>query len=358
MVNQFFPDYAIHPGEYIEEILEARDMKKHDFAERSGVSVKTISHILNGKSLFSSDFAIVFEKVLGISADILMNLCTDYQMYESRNREKEELELKCNWVRQFPQKELLDYGIIPDTKDTHEKANALLEFFNVSTPEVWDEYYNKKAVSFRKSPTYNSSLVSTATWLRMGEKLATEVECDDFNKDIFKNNLAKIRNLTIENIDIFEPKMKELCAEAGVALVFVPELKDTHISGATEWISPDKALIIMSLRYKSDDHFWFTFFHEASHILLHNKKDIFIDNNDDKYSELEDEANNLARKILINQSTYRRFIKRKRLYKDDIKRFAIENRIAPGIVVGMMQHDKRIEYSWHNDLKRKFELVN
>ncbi|MEA1911016.1 MAG: HigA family addiction module antitoxin [Spirochaetota bacterium] len=358
MANQFFPDYAIHPGEYIEEILEARDMKKHDFAERSGVSVKTISQILNKKSLFSSDLALMFEKVLGVSADILMNLSTYYQMYESRNKEKEEIELKSNWVKQFPQKELISHDIIPDTKDTHEKANALLDFFNVSTPEVWEKYYNKKAVSFRKSPTYNSSLICTATWLRIGERLASEVECDCFNKDIFKNNLDSIRDITVESPDVFEPKMKELCAKSGVALVFVPELKDTHISGATEWISSDKALIVISLRYKSDDHFWFIFFHEAAHILLHNKKDIFIDNKDDKYSELEEEANYFARKILINQTAYRNFIKRKKIDKDDIERFAFQNRIAPGILVEMMQHDQIIEYSWHNDLKRKFELAN
>jgi hypothetical protein len=40
-----------------------------------------------------------------------------------------------------------------------------------------------------------------------------------------------------------------------------------------EWgdpISPNKAMVILSFRYLSDDHFWFTFFHEIAHLLLHN----------------------------------------------------------------------------------------
>lgn len=87
-LNQFNPDYAIHPGVYIEEILEARKMKKSDFAERCGISSKTISQIINKKVLFSADAAVRFEKVLGVNADLLMNMSTSYQMFEIREGKK------------------------------------------------------------------------------------------------------------------------------------------------------------------------------------------------------------------------------------------------------------------------------
>ncbi len=183
MVNQFNPDYAIHPGEYIEEILEARDMKKQDFAKRCGVSTKYVSQIINCKSFFSSDIAVQFERVLGISAEILMNFVTNYQMFESRKRDKKLLESKESWLKKFPSKELIKYNIIPQSDDVYEKADNLLDFFNVSSPNTWNNYYAKKAVSFRESPKFKYSLESTITWLRIGEKLSESIECNKFNKD-------------------------------------------------------------------------------------------------------------------------------------------------------------------------------
>ncbi len=357
MSNQFNPDYTIHPGEYIEEILEARNMKKHDFAQRCGISVKAVSQIINCKSLFSSDLALQFERVLGVDADLLMNLLTNYQMYETRLKDREELETKENWIKKFPEKELVEYEIIPKSSHVSEKANNLLDFFNVSSPEVWEDYYSKKAVSFRESPKFNFSLESTATWLRIGEKLSESIECGKYDKDKFKSALKEIRKLTTVDPCKFSNEMVEICRKCGVAVVFVPELKKTHISGASQWISSEKALIIMSLRYKTNDHFWFTFFHEAGHILLHGKKEVFIDSNDNTYSENEIEADKFSRKMLIDENLYKVFLEKGEFYKSDIQKFAKKNNIAAGIVVGMLQHDKKIKYSWHNDLKKKLEII-
>ena len=300
MDTHFNPDYVIHPGEYLEEILESRDMKKQDLANRCGISVKAVSQILNGKSLFSSDMALQFERVLGIHADLLMNLVTSFQMFETRRKDKEALEKKENWLKQFPEKELVKYKIIPESLEVHEKADNLLDFFNVSNPDTWNDYYSKKAASFRESPKFKFSLEATTTWLRIGEKLAESIECERYSKKRFRANIREIRSLTTKEPENFSQKMIELCRDSGVALVFVPELKGTHISGAAEWLSSQKALIIMSLRYKSNDHFWFTFFHEAAHILLHSKKEVYIDSEDNEFSENEIEANNFARNALKN----------------------------------------------------------
>jgi len=186
--------------------------------------------------------------------------------------------------------------------------------------------------------------------------MASEMEAKPFDKDVFKKNLAEIRMLTLKKPYDFEPEMKELCAKSGVLLVFVPEFRKTHISGATRWLSPDKSLIIMSLRYKTNDHFWFTFFHEAAHILLHGKKDIFIDDLKGFQSKEEDEANRFSRNILIPEMEYQRFVSENSFYSEDINSFARRIQAHPGIVVGRLQHDNRIDYKWHNALKEKFVL--
>ena len=84
MLNSYEPDYAVHPGEYLEEVLEAREIKKREFAERVGLSVKAVSQIVNGKALYSSEAALRFERVLGISAAIWSNMAESYELFKAR----------------------------------------------------------------------------------------------------------------------------------------------------------------------------------------------------------------------------------------------------------------------------------
>src|SRR5262249_31499385 len=135
-------------------------------------------------------------------------------------------------------------------------------------------------------------------WIRLGEVEAQRIECQPFDRDQFKQALDEIRALTAEGPDVFVPKMQELCAAAGVAVVFTPEIKGAPVSGATQWLTPDKALIQLTLRHKSNDHFWFSFFHEAGHILKHGKKEKFVEDGAAQ-DEREKEANRFAEDFLI-----------------------------------------------------------
>jgi Zn-dependent peptidase ImmA (M78 family) len=125
------------------------------------------------------------------------------------------------------------------------------------------------------------------------------------------------------------------------------------------WLSKDKALLMLSLRHKSDDHFWFSFFHEAAHILLHGKKMLFADEVNSVDTPEEHEANRFAANLLIPARDFQRFTEKGDCKsKKAILAFAKRLGIAPGIVVGRMQHEEIIPFSWHADLKRKFEIVS
>ncbi len=352
------PDYAIHPGEYLEEVLESREIKKQELSDRLGISVKHLSQIIHKQERLTAELAVKLERTLGISANIWNNLNADYFLFYARSNEMKALKQKLKWIIDFPINELKKFGVLPSIKDKETIAEQLLQFFGVPTPEQWQQYYDLKATHFRKSPAFADNLPHIASWLRVGEIMASEMEASPFDKDAFKSNLNKIRRLTLNKPYEFEPEMKRLCAISGVILVFVPEFKKTHISGATLWLTPDKSLIIMSLRYKANDHFWFTFFHEAAHILLHGKKDTFIDDLKGFQSKEEDEANRYSRNMLIPETEYKSFVSKGSFHREDIKSFAKKIQIHPGIVVGRLQHDKRIDYKWHNDLKEKFEFIS
>jgi HTH-type transcriptional regulator/antitoxin HigA len=358
-INTYSPDYVIHPGEYLEEIIESRELKKGDLAKRCGLSDKQISQILGKHAAISSHTALAFEKALGISASVWNNLNAQYQLFQAKQAEKFKIEEHKEWMNKFPIKEMQKRKIIRETKDNSVIVNDLLTFFRVSSIDIWNDYYTKKAVNYRKSRAYSENLYATMTWLRLGEIQAEKIETRPFNTSLFKKNLSKIRTLTRENPDVFEPAMISLCAEAGAALAFVPEFKKTHLSGATEWLPKNKALIVLSLRHKSDDHFWFSFFHEAGHILLHGKKEIYIDYAKKEHDIKEKEADKFACNILIPEKEYKKFIEENKpdFYEQTITRFGEEQGIAPGIITGMLQHEGLIDYKWQNTLKRKFVFL-
>ena len=351
------PDYAVHPGEYLEEVLEAREIKKREMSERLGISVKHLSQIINKQASVTADMAIQLEKALSISANIWNNLNANYALFEARAKETQELSKHLQWTNQFPVKDLRKLGFIPKTRDRKVILESLLRFFGISSPGKWQSYYGKLSqVSFRKSGAYSDNLHHIVSWLRAGEVWAGTTETASFSKTSFKKSLQQIRQLTRKRPTEFEPLMRKLCAEAGAALVFMPEFERTHLSGVTRWLTPDKALILMSLRYKTNDHFWFTFFHEAAHILLHGKKEIFIDEAEGFDSAKENEANDFASDILIPEDAYSQFTAGKLFHPVDIKAFAKRIRVHPGIVVGRLQHDELIHYSWHNKLKERLRL--
>jgi len=358
IVNQFAPDYAVHPGEILEEILEAQGISKTEFAERSGLTPKTISWIVTGKNPVTSENAIVFERILGISAEVWNNLDAEFRLFQARQKARDSLDDAVEWSKRFPLAELVKRGVLPNTRDVKEKAAALLKFFRIKDHDAWTSLYGNMSVAFYKSAAFKSNYETVACWLRMAEIKAERIETVAYDADTFRKALSETRLLTNKRPEIFEPKMKKLCTKSGVALVFISELCDTHLSGATRWLTSNKAMIALSLRHKSDDHLWFTFFHEAGHILKHGKKDVYIDEEYGETTKQEQEANRFAAISLVPEDEYQEFVLS---YPNPTKRhvnnFARSIGIAPGIVVGRLQHDGVIKYSWLNDLKVRLKLI-
>jgi addiction module HigA family antidote len=361
ITNQFVPDYAVHPGEILEEVLEARGISQTEFAERSGLTQKTISWIITRKNRVSSENAIVFERILGISAEIWNNLDAEFDLFQARQKAMDSLDdAVVEWSQRFPLAELIRRGALPKIRDVKKQAAALLKFFRVKDLGAWTNIYDT-VYRFRRSAAFRSNYEAVVSWLRLAEIQAERIDTEVYNAAVFKKALSKIRLLTDKGPEIFEPKMKKLCAESGVSLAFVSELHGTHLSGATRWLTSDKAMIALSLRHKSNDHFWFTFYHEAGHIVKHGKKDVYVDEGNERVDVTireEQEANRFAAAFLIPESEYQEFVsEHPNLTKKTVEEFANDIGIAPGIIVGRLQHDKVIEFSWLNDLKVKFQLI-
>lgn len=350
--NAYQPDRVSLPGETLQEVLEDRQMSQADFADRTGRPRKTINEIIHGKTAITPETALQFERVLGIPASFWNNLERNYQEYLARQQETQLLEASTDWLRQIPIKDLAKLGWIQRHGAAADQVREVLRFFGIASPAQWDSVSLASQASFRHSPSFASHQGALAAWLRKGELEAQKIDCESYDRAKFRRALAEARRLTVEDPEIFVPRLIALCAAAGVAVAFVHELPKCRVHGATRWLSSDKALIQLSLRYKTNDHLWFTFFHEAGHILLHGKKETFIEVGDKNSSTEEAEANRFAADFLIPIVELERFQRSTATRSEAaVRRFAGELGIAPGIVVGRLQHDGWLPPSHLNGLK-------
>lgn len=352
----YAPDYAIHPGETLAETLDALGMSQKELAERTGRPLKTINEIIKGKAAVTAETAIQLERVTGVPASFWNNAQRNFEASLAHEAEEAALEHDLNWLKEFPVREVAKLGWIPKLKDPVDQLRAVLDYFGVAGVAEWNNLWGRPQAAFRESKAFRNNPMAVSAWLREGERQAREIETAPFAKTRFMTALKEIRSLTREDCSVFEPKMIDLCADAGVAVVFVPSVPGSRAFGATRWLTPQKAIIQLSLRGKTDDLLWFTFFHEAGHILKHGKKDFFIESDNHSQNkeiqQREKEANTFAADFLIPPRDYARFVAEDTFTHQSITAFARHLDIAPGIVLGRLQRDKYIAYTQCHPLKK------
>ena len=378
--NVPFRPGAMHPGEMVIEYLDTNGWTQRDLARRSNVTPKTISEICNGKASISPSTALSFENVLGRPAHFWLNLQRVFD--EATARAERETHARSweawarhfpvdrvkeldSWAKRFPIKEMNKFRWIDFGDSGDRAADSLLKFFGVSSPQAWQATFGASEVAYRQTRKNEVSVEAVSAWVRATELAASEIETQVFDENTLVSILPELRALTREPAENFIPQVEKLCALAGVAVVWVPELAKTGISGCARWLTEERALIALTLRYKFDDQHWFTFFHELGHVLLHRKKSKFIlDNPDSDFADqvidptmqkLEDEANLFSADLLIPPVELESFIGANEFKSDSIIEFAKSINISPGIVVGRLQRDHIIPFHAGNKLKRKFE---
>jgi len=273
----------------------------------------------------------------------------------ARGEERERLSDHLDWLKKVPVKKMVTLGWLPHRADPVATLQDVLNFFGVASVDALAHIGKERCLAFRQSVVHQVDQYALLAWIRKGEIRAQGLQCASYDEKRFRAVLDEIRKLTREPVDGYAPRMVELCASAGVALVFVPEIPGTRAWGVTHWLSPDKAVIQLSLRGKTDDHLWFTFFHEAAHILLHPKRDIFVELNGTEDSR-ERQADQFASDALIPPATWQLIVLTKPKSAAEVQTLAKRLGIAPGIIVGRLQREKLLPWTHLNALKIKLEF--
>jgi len=348
---QDYSDLAIPPGEYLLEAASEKGLTQSDLARRMGRPQQKINEIIKGSKAITPETALQLEQVLGVPAHIWTGLEADYQLIRARQRAQQHIEREATDIKRFPYAEMASHGWVEPTRKATARVRELRRFFGVASLENLADV-KSYAPAFRKRDRQQLSQEALAAWLRAGTLQAHRIDTEPYDKKVLKALLPELRRLTLKGPDQFERELHQRLAAVGVALVLLPHLSKTYTHGATFWVSSRKAVLMMSIRGRWADVFWFSLFHELAHILLHDKRQIFLEDGAHETNAKECEADEFASNTLIPKTPYRKFVSGGRFGAEAIRAFAQQIEIAPGIVTGRLQHDGHLGYTVHEFRER------
>jgi plasmid maintenance system antidote protein VapI len=352
-MSTFRPDWFSPPGSSIADILLEKRIDRIEFAGALGVKATDIDALICGDLEIDSALAHRIAATLGSTSRFWLARETSYRRELRRSKQATSVAEVDAWLQSMPVRDMIRFGWLCANAD----LSSCLDFFGVADIRQWRARYEEQIVrvAFRSSASYDTNPSAVAAWLRRGEIAAFDINCDSWNREGFHNSLQEIRSLTREKDPTrFFPTLRDICASYGVAVVVARTPAGCPASGAARFIGSQRALIQLSDRYKTDDQFWFTFFHEAAHLICHRDKVLWLEGVGAIADKTEEEANIFARNVLLSIQQQSELMTLSLTYKSTI-RFARHAGVSPGIIAGQLQHAKRAGFDRLNKAKRSLE---
>lgn len=341
---------ATPPGTTIKEQLVDREMSQKEFATRMDMSEKHISKLINGEVKLTPDVSVRLEMVLGVPAQFWNKLESIYReklvKAEAENQMDEDVEL----AKKLPYNEMAKNGWVQSTRKPQEKVVNLRKFFEVVHLGLIQKTELIPNIACRRMMMTDKGDYALISWAQKARVDARKIETGPINLTNLKTSIPQIREMTRLDPEDFVSKLSLLLADCGVAIVFLPHINGSFLHGAT-FADGHKIIVGLTVRGKDADRFWFSLFHELAHILLGH-----INKIEGTTDEEEKEADAFAKQTLIPEAQFDSFVEKNNFSKNSINDFADSINIDAGIVVGRLQKDSFINYNWHNDLKKHYEI--
>lgn len=337
---------AFHPGYYLKELVDESGLTQEDFAKRLGTTPKNLSILIRGEQSLSIDVATKLSRMLGTTIAYWLNLQQAYDEKLAEIQSEEELKKEREIFKLIDYKYFRDHFKLPDLpRRVDEQIKCVREFLSISSLTVLEE--ENLAVNFRSysEKLSRSNMINANAMVQVGINQTIKAKIQKYNKKKFEKAVSFALTQTKNHTGFF-PVIKEAFGEAGVALIALPNLKNSGINGATKRVNGKIMLMVNDRRHYADT-FWFTLFHEIGHIL---NGDLGVSLHD----ETEDEADHYAQMILIPQEQYEEFIQQHDYFDESIIcQFAETIDRDPGIVLGRLLRDRLVP---ETDMRLKNKL--
>lgn len=356
------PDYAVAPGETLRDRLDELGMSQAELARRTGLTPKHVNQVLHGQASLSSDVAQRLEYATATPARWWLRLEADYRAAQQRLAERNLVESDIAWVKSMPVRHLVKVGAIPtEPKTPTDRLDQLLRFFGVASVDAFRRIWAEPSAAFLQSRAYEIDTAAVTAWLRLGEvEVQKNAPVASFDADALRKKLPELRSATQmptrRGIQVFLAH----CRDAGLGIALVPEIPGARAYGATRWIAGrQRPLMQLSMRGKSDAALWDACFHEVGHVLLHDRRSVFIetdagDPSGTSVRQQEIEATQFADDLLIPHTHATQLSELKS--PEDALDFAESIGVGVAVVVSRLERDGLWGYSTGAHLKTRLDV--
>ncbi|HEX7662681.1 MAG TPA: HigA family addiction module antitoxin [Pseudonocardiaceae bacterium] len=351
-------NYAVAPGEYLEEWIEDQGLSQQQVADRMGCSRKQVNELVNGRAPVTADTAIRLQRVVGIPADSWMRYEAVYRADLARIKDQENLASHVDEIDSSAVTYLRSLGA---TRATKAKPGVLVsDFLTFHRCGTWESYVHLHeeastgdyALAALKDSGAAIDRTVLTTWLRAAE-LAEPFERGrgfDYDADRLRGALPHLRARAATPDSAMLRDIANMLADVGVVFMVVEPPKRFPLLGMTRWIDKRVPVIQQTGRWVKDGFVIWTLFHELGHVLNDPRGEMFLEYKTEKKraSAAEKSANTFALNVLFGAAGLKPFegLSRDREIADAARRLGI----APGLAVHQMHRRRLLDYKFGNKL--------
>ncbi len=346
---------CLTPGDLIKKKLADREWSQIDLGMILDRPQPRINEIIRGKTSITPETAVQLAAAFGDSPEEWLLAEVKHRLSAVDPEVAEGVQRRARLYELAPLNELRKRGWIRSKGNLGDVESDLLKLLGTTS---LDEAPAISAAMRMSSPNIGLT-PSQVAWCCRVQQLARLVESAPFDE----SNLGRCEN-QLRKLAAYPKEARKVAAvlsEFGIKFVVVQHLTGTKVDGAALWLSDSEPVIGMSLRYDRVDGFWFTLFHELSHIRHRDAPSVDSEHSvvDDPSlvvkPEFERRADSDASASLIPSEQLESFVRRiGPLYsKDDIVRFAHTIKLHPGVIVGQLQHRGEVGYGAYRPLLSK-----
>lgn len=354
------PNWASPPGDTIVRLMIKREIDASELADSLGLSKLDFEALIHGHRRLTQDDAVILADNLGSTPRFWLSRDKAYVVDMARLDSGNSTDPETSWLASMPASSMRKYGwVSKNTRAKDRLKREVLAFFDCSTLQEWGERYSSGigAVAFRTSLSLVSDGMATLVWLRAGERAAAKWEMPQFDRFAFETLVPNLKKLSsFKHPSVFLPRLVDACRSVGVSVATVRTPAGCRASGASWFDANGNPVILLSFRHLAEDHFWFTFFHEAAHILLHGQNHIDGEGAEPMGADNEKqefEANQFAQELLF-PAELREALRARGLSPKSILASARSAGVTAGIIVGQLENAEDIHRGRFSFLKRRY----
>ncbi len=356
----FEPNWASAPGATIIRLMDTKEIAFDEMASGLGISENQLQALIDGRARIDGKLASALSDNLGSTPRFW--LARDKTYVNELSRLAPNSGDASQWIKSLPIRSMRKYGWVDANRCEDTIKKSVLRFFGCDDLQSWNAKYSSGvgAVAFRTSFAFEANEMATLVWLRAGERQAEHMQLSDYDRQGFMDVLPRLRRLSaFKHPKTFLPRLVESCRAVGVAVTTARAPEGCRASGASWVLTSQHPIIHLSFRHLSEDHFWFTFFHEAAHVVLHGEDHIDVEGSNPSMNTSqakEDEADEFAQNILVSSEVL-----------DDLRRNPAPKRIlaaarnsgvTPGIIVGQLEKAKVLAPGRLSRMKHRYRWAD